>query len=157
MAAQPVKLKDIADGMNLLSDEVTSCLDIRTNKTVMISDDELYAAEESAPLNSFPEWQREIIRIAGELISSEEFFIPLPSKFDIHEYTIMEKFCLSIEDPDLSESLSNLITGRGAFRRFKDEINRLEIIDQWHEFREEAFKEIARKWCEEKGMEFDED
>ncbi len=97
MAASPVKLKDIVDGMNLLSNEVTAYLDIRTNIIVMISDDELYAAEENAPLDSFPDWQREIIRIAGEIVSSEEFFIPLPSKYEIHEYTIMEKFCLSIK------------------------------------------------------------
>ena len=157
MAAPPVKLGEIVDGMGLLSDEVTSYLDIRTNKIGMISDDELYAAEENTPLENFPDWQREIIQFAREIVTNGEFFIPLPSKFDIHEYEVMEKFCLSIEDPDLSESLSGLIVGRGAFRRFKDEIHRLGMVDQWYEYREEAFKEIARKWCEEKGINFVED
>jgi len=156
-ANKPVRIQDIVGGMDLMSDEVTSYLDIRTNKIGMISDDELYAAEENTPLENFPDWQREIIQLASEIINNEEFFIPLPSKYDIHEYEVMEKFCLSIEDPDLSESLSGLIVGRGAFRRFKDGIYKLDIADQWYEYREEAFREIARKWCEEKGINFVED
>ncbi len=157
MASQPIKLKEIVNGMDLMSDEMTAYLDIRTNKIAMISDDEFYAAEENSPLESFPDWQREIIQFAREMITNEKFFVPLPSMFEIHEYTIMEKFCLSIEDNDLSKSLSGLIVGRGAFRRFKDEIHRLGMADQWYEYREEAFREIARKWCEEKGINFVED
>ncbi|HBK53079.1 UPF0158 family protein [Syntrophomonas wolfei] len=40
------------------------------------------------------------------------------------------------------------IRGRGAFRRFKDKVQRLGIQQQWDKFREEAFKEIAIDWCE---------
>jgi len=43
-------------------------------------------------------------------------FLGLPTKFDIDEYRIMERFCLSIQDEKTSEALYIAIKGSGAFR-----------------------------------------
>jgi len=83
-------------------------------------------------------------------------YISLPSKFDIHEYEIMERFCLSITDDEIRERMYRSIKGSGAFRRFKDNIQRNNRVEDWYKYREEAIKQIAIDWCEENDIEFTE-
>lgn len=49
------------------------------------------------PIEDFPEWEHENIKAAKEILETDDY-ISLPAKFDIHEYAIMEQFCLSIND-----------------------------------------------------------
>jgi hypothetical protein len=51
------------------------------------------AAEDEDDLSGYPEWGQEAIQVAGEVLGSDDY-ISLPSQFDIHEYKIMEEFCL---------------------------------------------------------------
>ena len=118
MAVQ-VKLKDIVEGLEFLTDEGTSYLNTTTGEVVYVTTEELRAAEEEQPLEDFPEWQHDAIRIAGEIIETDHY-LPLPDRFEIHEYQIMERFCLSVDDEDIRDDLCDAIRGRGAFRRFKD-------------------------------------
>jgi len=134
---KPVKLEDIIDGIEMQTDESSSYLNIKTGEVVIISDEESSAAEEDKPIDSFPEWQHELINKAKEILHSNDY-ISLPSKFDIHEYSIMEKFCLSITDDQLRDLLYYSIKGSGAFRRFKDNVYKYNLEEEWYKFRDEA-------------------
>jgi len=68
----------------------------------------------------------------------------------------MEKFCLSLNDSEMSETFYNLIKGSGAFGRFKNAIHEYDIADDWYKYRNDVLREIAIEWCQEKGIEFDE-
>jgi len=81
-----------------------------------------------------------------------EDYIALPTKFDIHEYEIMKRFCLSIEDDMLRDDLLDAIQGSGAFRRFKNMIYRRGIQDAWYSYRRAALEEIAIEWLTEHGI-----
>src|SRR6266566_5935333 len=116
-----VKLQDILEGMDFQSDEQSSFLNLTTVDVVAITDDELRAAEHDAPLEDFPEWQHDAMRIARDIVETEHY-LPLPDRFEMHEYQIMERFCLSVDDDALREDLCDAIRGRGAFRRFKDRV-----------------------------------
>lgn len=151
-----VKLDDIIEGLEFQSDERHSFLDKRTGEVVSISDEEMQAAEDDEPIEDFPEWQRESIKFAKEVLAESDHCIGLPSKFDIDDYRIMENFCLSIDDSEMCEVFGRLIKGRGAFQRFKDAINEYDIADDWYKYRNNALKEIAIEWCKENGIEFDE-
>jgi hypothetical protein len=151
-----VKLDDIIEGMECQSDESQSYLDKRTGTVVSISDEEIQAAEDNEPIEDFPEWQQDLIKIANNILAETGDYIGLPSKFDIHEYSIMERFCLSIDDPEISDNLYTLINGSGAFRRFKDALYEYNLSDDWYRYRNNALKEIAIEWCEENGIEFEE-
>jgi hypothetical protein len=72
----------------------------------------------------------------------------LPDRFEINEYRIMERFCLSIDDEDMRDALCDAIRGRGAFRRFKDRMQVYGMAEEWYRYRDEALREIARAWCE---------
>ncbi|MFH1741037.1 MAG: UPF0158 family protein [bacterium] len=157
MTALRVKLSEIIGGMEFQSDETSSFLDRRSGRVVSISDSEYRAAEDGDPLEDYPEWEQEIIQTAADIEKNPKDCVLLPSKFDIHEYRIMEKFCLSIEDTEICERLYHAIKGRGAFRRFKDEIHRLDIADDWYKFRDEALKKISIEWCEANKIEYADD
>jgi len=154
--ATRVKLEDIIDGLECQSDESSSFLDKTTGKVVLISDYEMRAAEDDEPIEDFPDWEQDLLRIAKEIVDETGNYIALPTKFDIHEYSIMERFCLSLDDAEMSDTLYSLITGGGAFRRFKDAIHEYGIADDWYKYRNDVLKEIAIEWCKEKGIEFEE-
>ena len=150
-----VKLQDILEGMDFQSDEQSSFLNLTTGEVVSITDEELRAAEHDAPLEDFPDWQHDAIRIAREILETDHY-LPLPTTFDIHEYSIMERFCLSVDDDDLRDDLCDAIRGRGAFRRFKDRMQLYGMAEEWYRYRDAALREIAVAWCEEHGIPYTE-
>ena len=151
-----VKLSDIIDGMESQSNENSSYLDKETGEVVLISDYEMRAAEENDSLEDFPDWELEQIAIARDIINKTGRYIELPTKFDINEYEIMERFCFSLEDAQMSDFLQRTIQGSGAFRRFKDAVYQNGIENEWFAYRNEEYKEIAIDWCQENGIEFNE-
>ncbi len=148
-----VKLQDIIDGMEAQSGEYNNYLNKKTGEVVGITLEELWAAEDEDDLDGFLDWQQERIKIAEEIITTRDY-IPLPSEYDIHEYNIMEKFCLAIEDKELSDRMYYSIKGSGAFRRFKDNIYRYDIADDWYDYRAQAFRRMAIDWCERNDIEY---
>lgn len=153
--AVTVKLKDIIEGLEFQSDEGSSYLNTTTGEVVDTTDYELRAAEDETPHEHLPEWQIEALRVAKSILETDDY-LPLPTKFDIHEYSIMERFCRSKEDDEMRDDLCDAIRGRGAFRRFKDSIHEHGIADDWYKYRDEALREIAIEWCEENGIPYTE-
>ncbi|MBA7522809.1 hypothetical protein ES705_14929 [subsurface metagenome] len=150
-----VKLDDIIDGMECQSDESSSFLNKKTGEVVLISDYEMQAAEDDELLEDIPDWEQDQVRIAREILAATGQYISLPSKFDIDDYSIMERFCMSLDNQKISNILYDLISGSGAFRRFKDAIYRYGIEDEWHTYHNNAIKEIAIEWCRENNIEFE--
>jgi hypothetical protein len=150
-----VSIKDVVNEMDGLSDEHSAFLNQYTGELVTLSmdelsiaeEDELSIAEENDNIDEYPEWQQEMIIKAKEVISSDDY-LPLPNKFDINEYHIMEEFCRSVGNDKIRGILLDKIRGRGAFRRFKDAINMNGIEDEWYRFRQEELEKIAIDWLE---------
>jgi hypothetical protein len=151
----PIKLKDIIEGLEFLTEEGSSYLNTTTGEVVYVTTEELQAAENDAPLADFPEWQHDAIRIAGEIIETDHY-LPLPDRFEINEYQIMERFCLSVDNEDMRDDLCDTIRGRGAFRRFKDRIQAYGMAEAWYRYRDAALREIAVAWCEAHSISYTE-
>jgi hypothetical protein len=149
----PVKLNDVIEALEAAAEECAHYLDRRTGEIVMITDEEMEAAEEDELISEYPDWQREAILKAREILKSENF-VALPDQFDIHEYKIMEDFCLAFEDRRVGEELHRLIKGSGAFRRFKDAIYSMGVDKAWYEFRRAEIEKIAIEWLEEQQIPF---
>lgn len=151
-----VKLRDIVDAMDMTFDTMTYYLSKKTGEVVSIGDEEMDAAENEDDLQDFLDWQHDNIEIAREILATDDY-VALPSQFDIHEYDIMERFCLSINDDKVSDDLYADIKGRGAFRRFKDKIFEHGIEQDWYQYKDDAYCEKARDWCIENSIEFTEE
>jgi predicted homoserine dehydrogenase-like protein len=150
----PVKLSDIIEAIEFQMDESSAYLNKKTGEVVTVTQEDFEAAENQDALDEYPEWQHESIKTAQEILDHEEDFIGLPTKYDVHEYQIMESFILSIKDREISDALYSAIKGKGVFRRFKDNIFRFNIEDEWYKYREDAIKQVAIDWCELNQIKF---
>jgi hypothetical protein len=155
---EPVSLYDIVQEMQIISDTMTVYFQRSTGKFIMVTDEYIYAAESDAPLDDRPEWEQEIIQETAGFLAREDDGdnVPLPTRYDIHEYAIMERFCSTVENRKIACALLRSIAGKGAFRRFKDALHRHGIEKSWYAYKDEAYKEIAREWCEENGLSWEE-
>jgi hypothetical protein len=151
-----VSLARIVDALETLFEGCSAFVNRRTGEVVTCTHDELRAAEEepaSEESASGIGWEREAIEAAKKVLSDDDF-LELPDKFDIHEWALMESFCLTLEDEELRDELLSLLHGAGAFRRFKHAVDRYGMTDGWYRFRAEAIEEIARDWLEANGIPF---
>ena len=62
----------------------------------------------------------------------------------MNEYRIMERFCDEITDDRKRERLEDAISGKGAFGRFKAMIEKLDVREQWFDYKHKAYAREAR-------------
>jgi hypothetical protein len=151
--ALPVKLQDVADILDGLPDEWTAYINRRTGGLTSFSEYDMNFADEGADAGVLPGWQAEDIAEAKTVLESPDF-IALPSAFDIHAYSIMERFCLGIADDRLRDILLEAIRGRGAFQRFKELTYREGVREDWYAFRAEVLRQVAADFLESEGIPF---
>ena len=144
-----VKLDKIIGALESAGSEYTHYLDKRTGEIVLVTDEDMTAAQENELISEYPDWQRDSILKAGEVFRDSKQFIQLPDQFDIHEYQIMENFCRAFEDRQVGDELLRLMKGSGAFRRFKNAINEMDVDKAWYQFKQRALEKIAIEWLEE--------
>jgi len=96
--------------------EATGYINIKTGEMVSLSYDEVRAPEEGEEENVYGPWMtEEMLEKLRDVLGSDDY-IELPTKFDINDYQIMKRFCLSRDNEDLRHELLNAIRGKGAFR-----------------------------------------
>ena len=128
---------DIMWAMNSSLDEVEWFLDLRTGEVIPY---------EEAPGDE-PDGGVDPTSDASRYQPIE----PLPSR---EAWRIRADFVATVEDPELRRALEDALDGRGAFRRFKDVIDRQEDERQrWFRFEEERLLEEARSQLEQDGIE----
>ena len=147
-----VKLNEIVEALDSASEEHTYYLDKRTGEILLLTDEDRQAAEDDELISEYPDWQRESILQAREVLREPDHFLQLPDQFDVHEYQIMEDFCLEFEDRDIGQELHRLIKGSGAFGRFKNAIRELGVDDAWYKFKQRTLEEMAIEWLERNGI-----
>jgi hypothetical protein len=154
MAAR-VLLSQIIEALELAGDELSWFVSKQTGQVVMVSHESMrLAEEESTP--ELPDWQEEELRTARDVLKSTDW-LGLPSKFEIHEWDMMNRFGQSLSVPGQAEAVMDAIHGSGAFRQFKSTIRRLNLEDAWFAFRSSAFDEMARSWLDDHGFEINDD
>jgi hypothetical protein len=134
-----VQLSEIIDAIDFTDDNTEYYLDRETGEIVMINDEIMDRSE--------------CEELSEQL--DEHGFYRLPSQFDIDDYRTMERF-ISTLSGSAADKLSRAISGRGAFRRFKDMVIDLGLSDQWYKFLDDAHRSVAIRWCEEKDLEWEE-
>ena len=142
-----VSLKEIADTLQVTSQTIKHYLDLDTGQIVMVTDEDNMELEES-DFDDLPDWQREHLKQVQRVLNSERV-LQLPDSFEIHPWSIMESFCFSVSKPDIRDELLDAIHGTGAFRLFRNTVERFDLTQQWYTFRDQAFEQIAREWLDE--------
>ncbi len=150
-----VHLRDVVNEMQVFDDESHAFMNRVTGELFTVTSNELRAVEEEHDLEEYPEWQRNSIRKADEILDSDDW-LQLPSKYEIHEWEIMRDFCYSLADERLRSELLDAIHGSGAFRHFGNTVHYPGIQQDWYRFRQQALEQIARDWLEENEIPYTE-
>lgn len=88
-------------------------------------------------------------------IEDDRAWLRLPDKFEMDEYDMIARFCRQVADDGAREELLRAIQGSGAFRRFQGLVRHLGHVDAWHAWRDECLADIAVRWLEENGIEYE--
>ena len=145
-----VMLEDVVDAMEMTPDDWGAYLIKETCQVCVVPDDLLGAGDEdSLFLDLADEWMIQDAKLIKEYES-----ISLPDKFEIDEWNIMKKFSQSRSVEAHCGELLDSIHGRGAFRSFRRTLERLNLIDQWYEFRAAAIEAVAVGWLEQNGVQW---
>ena len=136
-----MRLSIILYALELTSETTEFYVDVNEKKTVFIDD-----------LINSDEQKEEFY-----LMLSKGNYISLPSLYDINEFKMMEKFINMLDDDYIKDKLQHAISGKGAFRYFSDLVFTMGIRREWLAFRHSAYKSCAIDFCENNGLEYDDD
>ena len=124
-----IRLEQVLDAIETADDAFTYFFDTQTGETVFLSDPMITG-------ESYEELE-ELIESSGDR------FLRFPTKYDIHEYSIMENFVYSLPAGAARQELANAICDR--------------LEQQWYDYRDQAYREIAIRWCRDEGLEYTEE
>ncbi len=147
----PVSLAAVVEELELISDDIYVYINKETGELLTIGNDELVTVETGYEDDDVPEWQLEILAMAEKVLNSTDY-LRLPTSADIHEWTIMQEFCATVENGRQRRDLLDQIHGKGAFRKFKDALDRHGLRDEWFAFHKAALARIAVDFLEEAGI-----
>ncbi|MDO9108376.1 MAG: UPF0158 family protein [Coriobacteriia bacterium] len=148
-----VSLRRVVEEFDALTDETSAYLNRETGELYALGDEEAGLVEDGIDPVELPEWLIDEVPKIREVLESEDW-LALPTRFDIHEWAIMDDFARSIDDADLRNELLTAIRGRGAFRWFKDAVQRHEIHQDWYDHRAAALTQFAIDWLDEHGVDY---
>jgi hypothetical protein len=139
-----IRLSDIVEAMDMQNEESSAYLNIKTGEIISLYHEDSILIDD--------EVKEEDKELRESVLESEDY-IQIPDRFDINEYHMMEKFSLSIPG-DIGGILYDNLSGSGAFRRFKDNIYRFGIEDEWYKYRDNSYFDYAKGWCEANEIPF---
>jgi hypothetical protein len=75
-------------------------------------------------------------------------YVSLPEADTQEDYGDMEAFTDTVSSRRLLDRLERAIRGRGAFRRFRDELrnDRSDELERWYAFKQERLSQRIREW-----------
>lgn len=105
-----IPLKQVIQAIEEANEVFTSFWDAKTGKTVYLAD----------PLVT--DMTEEDKALAAAIEDTPERFLRFPTKYEIHQYRIMEDFVDQLSLGKVQKELAYAIRGKGAFRRFKQSV-----------------------------------
>ena len=139
-----IKLQQVIQAIEEANEVFTSFWDTKTGKTVYLAEPlmtEMTEADEA---------------LASEMENTPERFLRFPTKYEIHQYRIMEDFIDQLSPGKAQKELAYAIRGKGAFRRFKQSVRFHGLEQRWYDYLAKAYRELAIRWCVEEGLEYTE-
>lgn len=134
-----VNLQELAKAL-AQSDMHQGYIDIASGRVILMQDD---LGEEEALNHVF------------EIEDDWEHYIPLPNAVDSEEHNLMVSFAAAQRE-DVKERLQEILQKSGAQIKFRQQIKHLLLKPAWEKFQQEYFLNVARDYCEENDLEYEE-
>lgn len=134
-----VNLQELARALSQ-SDMHQGYIDIGSGKVIIMQDD---LGEE------------EVLNHVFDIEDDWEHYIPLPNVVDSEEHNLMESFA-NAQREEVKMRLLEALQQNGAQLKFRQQIKRLLLKAAWEKFQQEYFVNVARDYCEENALEYEE-
>ena len=157
---KPVKLSALLEALEFDFEETRTFVDLENGCVVMVQRSVLSDVEEGdeEALSDVPDWQKDEVEIARAIVADAgKRFVTPPDKYEFHEYRQMERFIGTVRNSGAADQLSQAIRGKGAFRYFKDTADRLGLLNQWFQYRDDAMKEFVVDWAADNNVPYEDD
>ena len=145
-----VLLSAVVEALDWQSDEIRSFLDPQTGEIITFNEDEARLAE-SGEWASAPVWTKDLLPRIQRALHNDRM-LALPDRAHIDEWRMMQNFAEQDDQCCCRAELVSTCHGQGAFRSFKDAIERLGLEQSWHAYRHAAFERVARQWLDENNI-----
>ncbi|MEI6043239.1 MAG: UPF0158 family protein [Chloroflexota bacterium] len=165
-----VNLEELVGAFDTDFAEMWHYLDLATGEIILVTDETRQQLEElletcaegdtievvqvAIQNTDLPDWEKETLYSAALVeFEYDTHVIEIP-RADVHEgYKDMEVFIETIVSKHLQELLQVAIRGKGAFRRFKDVLDRYpQEREQWFQFRAARLKQRVLGWLKGEGI-----
>lgn len=134
-----VNLQELARALSK-SDMHQGYIDIASGKVIIMRD---------AP------GEEEVLNHVFEIEDDWEHYIPLPNIADSEGHNLMESFA-AVQRDEVKTRLQEILRQPGAQLKFHQQIKHLLLKSVWEKFQQEYFLNIARDYCEENDLEYEE-
>ena len=134
-----VKLQELAQAL-AQSDMHQGYIDIGSGRVIIMKDD---LGEEEQLDHVF------------DIEDDWEHYLPLPNVVDSEVHNLMEKFAQAQKE-EFRVRLQEVLQQPGAQLKFRQQVKRLFLKPAWENFQQEFFRGVARDYCEENALEYEE-
>lgn len=86
-------------------------------------------------------------------VSDTEKYIAIPHKNDLGLGKLLALKFAGEVIPDALDGVHDIFHRKGAYRRFKNLLDRRGVLQRWYEFEAATQKEALRDWCKDSGIE----
>jgi sensor histidine kinase YesM len=162
-----IDLSELEMAFDSYGEMISYYLDLETGEVISVSDEEggllesiyqSYYDEQSETVDwesafekeQISDWQRELLKNADRIEAGfGNRFISIPSEGSHESYCDMEAFIATVHNLRLQERLERAISGRGAFRYFKDVLLDYPAErERWFQFKRERLRQRILDWLE---------
>ena len=140
-----ISINKIAEDLDNILDGFIKYFNVKTYEIIEINNDDLSLVETDYNLSDYAECLQKEILLAEDVLYSD-YYITLPTSYDINEYKIMQKFTSLLPD-FLVDVFQSTIRRKGAFRNFKQLLYKHHLEEKWYRFKKDELKKIAINWC----------
>ena len=135
--------------------ERSGYLDTETGEIIDMPVDIMRAVEDGETESALVEWDEELAETADKILSDEKNrFLPIPRRESREGYAIMVSFTETVAGKGLKEKLTAALDGKGAFRRFRNVLDRHpDELERWYKFKDDWMRDEAIQRLLENGIE----
>ncbi len=121
--------------------------DKEAEKVIKIPYGAVAVAEGDCSEEDIGEYERSYIAQTESILTDSDRYITIPNDGLIDEYNLMEDFADEVPCKFQSQ-LENALHRKGAFRRFKETVSNLNILEDWYLYRNMRIRREIRLWCD---------
>ena len=142
----PFDIREIASELVAIPDSFYVYVHGPTGETLVLPDRDDLGIREDEDVDA--QWER----------VEHPDWVCMPTKGEIDTWRIRDRFARSQDDPEAAEALFHALRQRGAYGRFRDEVERRGLRDAWFAHEQAAFEQIVRGALRAAGwLKFDEE